>query len=207
MVHGIILLIATVPLAISLINYKLNFDLEKSGKYSTPAVAQARESDQTPISSPPPGATKNLVELSQDPRTLISDIASQITFLAITVCILALSDYWDFRSDHSSSRMGYALPQIRFLQSITVFLLSALMMLNFLMYYSEILSVTVWDFRMRKTASAEGISSVDDYYRTAAKVLWDSSLLLVSSLGLYLSYFAVQTEQKLLGKLFRSYDT
>ena len=177
LVHGIILLVATTPLAIALVNYKLNFD---------------------------PGAAG--MQLFADPRTLISDIASQITFLALTICILALSDYWDFRSDHTSPRLGYTLPQLRFLQAVTVFLLSALVVFNFLMYYSEILSVTVLDFRLKKEGPLD-LSLLNNFRITAEKILFYAISLLASSVALYLSYFCVQTEQKLLSKLFRSYET
>jgi hypothetical protein len=171
------LLVAAIPLAIALVNYKLNFDANAVG-----------------------------LHLFADPRTLISDIASQMTFLAITICILALSDYWDFRSDRASHRLGYTLPQLRILQTVTVFLLSALVMFNFLMYYSEILSVTVLDFRL-KTANPPDPKLLKNFRHTADKIMIYSGLLLASSVALYLSYFCVQTEQKLLGRLFRSYQS
>ena len=176
----VILVVAAIPLAITIANYKLNYD---------PAVDFYGEFNRV--------------------KNLINDISSQMTFLSITACILALSDYWDYRSERSTDHLGFLLPQVRMLQYIIVSFLSVMIVLNFVLYYAQILSTTILEYRFAKLS--EGQSSLtalalQPYYVTAKRFIMCSGGLLLSSVALYVAYFFVQIEQKICAKLFESYD-
>ncbi len=172
----LILLLAAIPLAITLTNYKLNYD-------------------------------PSIVDITiNDPKILISDIASQITFLSISVCIIALADYWDFRSEDRPDQ--HKMQEFVKIQYAIVFLLTTVILTNFILYYAEILSVTVAEFRWKKSSEDAAASEVlvSSLSHAATKFLACSSALLLSSVLLYGAYFLTQTEQKLMSRVFWSYS-
>jgi len=180
----LILVVAAIPLGITVVNFKLN--------YPTGDLSPEQQFNVS--------------------RMLINDVASQITFLSITVCILALSDYWDFRSDSPSRQLEYwhSLPHLRILQTVSVFLLSFLIVVNFTLYYAEMLSVTIVDFRKlklvdRETFDVEMTRLLSLFRPTALKFFYYSLLLLISSTALYIVYFFVQTEQRLVVRLLAGF--
>jgi hypothetical protein len=170
----IILAIASIPLAVSIVNYKTQWT----------------------------GGNKEYI------RFMITDICPQITFLAITICLVSLSDYWDSKSDQKSER-HVELIQLNFMRSACVFLFITLLTLSFLIYYSEVIfsnrvATVLSQCEFNPTTECKQSESELwlGFRSTTNKFLFMNIVMLGTVCLLYVSNSLIESEFKIIGRLF-----
>jgi hypothetical protein len=117
-----------------------------------------------------------------------------------------MSDYWDYRSETGGGRLGFTIPQLTMAHTGIAFLVALLIFCNFIMYYAEVVQINIaereWEKLGTETDKGQYLQSLGE---SAAQTIVISSLFLFASVNLYIAYFFIQTEQKTMARIFKTY--